>query len=93
MGNDMTKDSGKTNKEVTDILQNNRDEKEAGLNREQAAGENKEAASTVTKRKAVVFRPQNSAQKGRPGQGRNQAQSQRPAKPAEAENGSSVKRN
>ena len=85
MGNDMTKDSGKTNKEVTDILQNNRDEKEAGLNREQAAGENKEAASTVTKRKAVVFRPQNSAQKGRPGQGRNQAQSQRPAKPAEAE--------
>ena len=30
MGNDMTKDSGKTNKEVTDILQNNRDEKEAG---------------------------------------------------------------
>ena len=83
MGNDMTKDSGKTNKEVTDILQNNRDEKEAGLNREQAAGENKEAASTVTKRKAVVFRPQNSAQKGRPGQGRNQAQ--RPAKPAEAE--------
>ena len=85
MGNDMTKDSGKTNKEVTDILQNNRDEKEAGLNREQAAGENKEAASTVTKRKAVVFRPQNSAQKGRPGQGRNQAQSQRSAKPAEAE--------
>ena len=85
MGNDMTKDSEKTNKEVTDILQNNRDEKEAGLNREQAAGENKEAASTVTKRKAVVFRPQNSAQKGRPGQGRNQAQSQRSAKPAEAE--------
>ena len=94
--NEVAKELGKTNKEVVDILQKNNDEvknSQTSASGEQAAAEKKEAAvkpetgevkeapaQPAKKRIAAVYRPQNSSQKGRPGQGR--PQGQRPVRPA-----------
>ena len=76
--NDLAKNLGKTNKEVTDTLQKNNMEENSSMTNgagTQPAGENKEGAAPAKKRIAAVYRPQNSTQKGRGG--RNQGQGAR----------------
>ncbi len=75
--NDLAKNLGKTNKEVTDTLQKNNMEENSSMTNgagTQPAGENKEGAAPAKKRIAAVYRPQNSTQKGR---GRSQGQGAR----------------
>ena len=83
--NDLAKNLGKTNKEVTDTLQkNNMEENSSMINGAgtQPAGENKEGAAPAKKRIAAVYRPQNSTQKGRGGRSQGQgARNQRSTGP------------
>ena len=100
--NDQAKDLEKTNKEVGNILQKNSvegnggqvsgSENQAGfVKREAGTGKEGQAASAqpAKKRIAAVYRPQNSTQKGRQGQGR--PQGQRPARPAGAGTGAQTR--
>ena len=73
--NDLAKNLGKTNKEVTDTLQKNNMEENSSMTNgagTQPAGENKEGAAPAKKRIAAVYRPQNSTQKGRGGRSQGQ---------------------
>ena len=83
--NDLAKNLGKTNKEVTDTLQKNNMEENSSMTNgagTQPAGENKEGAAPAKKRIAAVYRPQNSTQKGRGGRGQGQgARNQRSTGP------------
>ena len=83
--NDLAKNLGKTNKEVTDTLQKNNMEENSSMTNgagAQASGENKEGAAPAKKRIAAVYRPQNSTQKGRGGRGQGQgARNQRSTGP------------
>ena len=58
--NDLAKNLGKTNKEVTDTLQKNNMEENSSMTNgagTQPAGENKEGAAPAKKRIAAVYRP------------------------------------
>ena len=83
--NDLAKNLGKTNKEVTDTLQKNNMEENSSMTNgagTQPAGENKEGAAPAKKRIAAVYRPQNSTQKGRGGRSQGQgARNQRSTGP------------
>ena len=83
--NDLAKNLGKTNKEVTDTLQKNNMEENSSMTNgagTQPAGENKEGAAPAQKRIAAVYRPQNSTQKGRGGRSQGQgARNQRSTGP------------
>ena len=83
--NDLAKNLGKTNKEVTDTLQKNNMEENSSMTNgagTQPAGENKEGAAPAKKRIAAVYRPQNSTQKGRGGRSQGQgARNQRSTVP------------
>ena len=83
--NDLAKNLGKTNKEVTDTLQKNNMEENSSMTNgagTQPAGENKEGAAPTKKRIAAVYRPQNSTQKGRGGRSQGQgARNQRSTGP------------
>ncbi len=83
--NDLAKNLGKTNKEVTDTLQKNNMEENSSMTNgagTQPAGENKEGAAPAKKRIAAVYRPQNSTQKGRGGRSQGQgARNQRATGP------------
>ena len=83
--NDLAKNLGKTNKEVTDTLQKNNMEENSSMTNgagTQPAGENKEGAAPAKRRIAAVYRPQNSTQKGRGGRSQGQgARNQRSTGP------------
>ena len=83
--NDLAKNLGKTNKEVTDTLQKNNMEENSSMTNgagTQPAGENKEGAAPAKQRIAAVYRPQNSTQKGRGGRSQGQgARNQRSTGP------------
>ncbi len=83
--NDLAKNLGKTNKEVTDTLQKNNMEENSSMTNGAGtlpAGENKEGAAPAKKRIAAVYRPQNSTQKGRGGRSQGQgARNQRSTGP------------
>ncbi len=83
--NDLAKNLGKTNKEVTDTLQKNNMEENSSMTNgagTQPAGENKEGEAPAKKRIAAVYRPQNSTQKGRGGRSQGQgARNQRSTGP------------